>query len=273
MFEDIYGSDMREKALAAITYYKVGKQTNAFTLIKDLSKMLSSNQWYSTQSLSFALIACSEYFNGQKIRTSLKANLKIDNVAQTIESFKYIKTITIDHGDQKHSFEIKNQSNFPIYIQLIQKAVPPISKEISFEKGLHINLQYQANNSTLLDLNNLYQTTDMYAIIQVSKTTTTYLQHLALTYTIPSGWEILNDHMLATATNESTNMYEYKDIRDDKVMYYFGLAPRQTKTFKIPVNATFAGKFYHPAVFCESMYNNDINAQLKGQWIEVKPAQ
>jgi len=42
------------------------------------------------------------------------------------------------------------------------------------------------------------------------------------------------------------------------------------KTFKIPVNATFAGKFYHPAVICEDMYNYDVRAQIKGEWIEVQ---
>jgi len=273
MFEDIYGSEMREKALAAIAFSKLGKRTNAFVLIKDLSKMLSSNQWYSTQSLAFALIACSEYFNGEKIRTSLKATIKIDNKTQNIESFKYIKSLNIEKADQKHSFEIQNQSNFPIYAQIIRKAILPITNETSFEKGLQIKLQYEAYNGNIIDINNLYQTTDMYAIIQVTNTTSTYQNRLALTYTIPSGWEILNDRIIETATNEASYTYEYKDIRDDKIMYYFSLAPKQTKTFKIPVNATFAGKFYHPAVYCEAMYNNDIAAQLKGQWIEVKPVQ
>jgi hypothetical protein len=55
-------------------------------------------------------------------------------------------------------------------------------------------------------------------------------------------------------------------------MYYFNLSAHKTITFKIPVNASFAGKFYHPALYCEAMYRGDMGAQLKGHWINVKPA-
>jgi hypothetical protein len=93
MFEDIYGSDMREKALVAITYSTMNKRKEAFITIKELAKMLSSNSWYSTQSLSFAFVACANYLQGEKLRTPMKINYSIDNKSQTAESFKYFKSI------------------------------------------------------------------------------------------------------------------------------------------------------------------------------------
>ncbi len=270
MFEDIYGSDMREKALVAITYSTMNKRKEAFITIKELAKMLSSNSWYSTQSLSFAFVACANYLQGEKLRTPMKINYSIDNKSQTAESFKYFKSIPIDNANIKHSCNLQNNSSFPIYAQVIRKGILPTESEKAFEKGLSLNINYTAYNGGVLDISDINQTTDMYAVVQVTNNTAEYQSRLALTYTVPSGWEILNDRMVETATNENTYTYEYKDIRDDKVMYYFGLAPHQTKTFKVPVNATFAGKFYHPAVYCEAMYRDDIRAQLKGYWIDVK---
>jgi uncharacterized protein YfaS (alpha-2-macroglobulin family) len=88
---------------------------------------------------------------------------------------------------------------------------------------MSLNINYTAYNVGLLDISDINQTTDMYAVVQVTNNTAEYQSRLALTYTVTSGWEILNDRMVETATNENTYTYEYKDIRDDKVMYYFGL--------------------------------------------------
>ena len=270
MFEDIYGSDMREKALVAITYNTMNKRKEAFNTVKELAKMLSSNSWYSTQSLSFALVACANYLQGEKLRTPMKINYSIDNKTQTAESFKYFKSVYIENANTKHSFNIQNNSSFPVYLEVIRKGILPVENEKEYEKGLSLNVNYTAYNGSILNINEINRTTDMYAVIQVTNKTAEFQNKLALTYTVPSGWEILNDRMIEATTNEVAYTYEYKDIRDDKVMYYFGLAPKQTKTFKIPVNATFAGTFYHPAVYCEAMYRDDIRGLLKGYWTNVE---
>lgn len=269
MFEDIYGSDMREKALVAITYSTMNKRKEAFNTVRELAKMLTSNSWYSTQSLSFALVACAHYLQGEKLRTPMKINYSIDNKLQTAESFKYFKSVYIENANTKHSFNIQNNSSFPVYVEVIRKGILPVENEKEYEKGLRLNVNYTAYNGSILNTNKINRTTDMYAVIQVTNKTAEFQNKLALTYTVPSGWEILNDRMIEATTNEVNN-YEYKDIRDDKVMYYFGLAPNQTKTFKIPVSATFAGKFYHPAVYCEAMYRDDIRGLLKGYWTNVE---
>jgi uncharacterized protein YfaS (alpha-2-macroglobulin family) len=35
------------------------------------------------------------------------------------------------------------------------------------------------------------------------------------------------------------------------------------------LNATYVGKYYLPAVYCEAMYNKSISALQKGEWVEV----
>jgi len=37
----------------------------------------------------------------------------------------------------------------------------------------------------------------------------------------------------------------------------------------ILLNASYVGRFYLPSVYCEAMYDNEINARKGGKWVEV----
>ena len=65
---------------------------------------------------------------------------------------------------------------------------------------------------------------------------------------------------------------QYQDIRDDRVYTYFDLQANKRKTFRVMLNASYAGRFYLPAIYCEAMYDNTINARKPGKWVEVKKA-
>jgi uncharacterized protein YfaS (alpha-2-macroglobulin family) len=64
--------------------------------------------------------------------------------------------------------------------------------------------------------------------------------------------------------------YVYQDIRDDRVNTYFSMAPLQTVSYKVLLNAAYQGRFYLPGVLAEAMYDNNIQAIEKGFWVEVK---
>ena len=91
---------------------------------------------------------------------------------------------------------------------------------------------------------------------------------IALSQIFPSGWEIHNPRM----TNGETGGFDkpkYQDIRDDRVYTYFDLKAGRKKTFRVMLNASYAGKFYLPTTYVETMYNAEINARQHGQWVEV----
>jgi uncharacterized protein YfaS (alpha-2-macroglobulin family) len=67
----------------------------------------------------------------------------------------------------------------------------------------------------------------------------------------------------------TSDAFDYQDIRDDRVMTYFGLSRGTKKTYKVKLNATYMGRFYLPSVSCSSMYNHAIKATTAGQWVEV----
>ncbi len=63
----------------------------------------------------------------------------------------------------------------------------------------------------------------------------------------------------------------YRDVRDDRALSYFELAPGETRTFKLRLNAAYQGRFYLPPVAVEAMYDPTLHTRSEARWIEVKP--
>ena len=85
---------------------------------------------------------------------------------------------------------------------------------------------------------------------------------IALTCIIPSGWEIFNERMTNTGDDDDNKYtYEYRDIRDDRVLTYFNLSRGSRTVISIRLQASYVGSFVLPAVQCEAMY--DTSAQAK----------
>ena len=64
--------------------------------------------------------------------------------------------------------------------------------------------------------------------------------------------------------------YDYVDIRDDRVNYFFDLRPSSSKTFKTKLIAAYSGKSFVPATTCSAMYNNTVSARVPGMWVAVE---
>ena len=62
---------------------------------------------------------------------------------------------------------------------------------------------------------------------------------------------------------------EYIDFRDDRVLTYFDMRYHGKMKFKVVLNAMYVGQFYLPTVYCEAMYDHDINASEGGKWVKV----
>lgn len=90
---------------------------------------------------------------------------------------------------------------------------------------------------------------------------------MALTQIFPSGWEIINTRLDGTDVNDSA--VTYKDIRDDRVMHYFDLKPKQKAEFTVLLNAAYEGAYYMPMTHVEAMYDNTIYGTKSGKWVQV----
>ena len=75
--------------------------------------------------------------------------------------------------------------------------------------------------------------------------------------------------MLEDAASASSVGYNYRDIRDDRVLTYFNLGAGQSKTFRVRLQAAYRGKYYLPAVSCQAMYAPEEEARNSGTWVSV----
>ena len=111
-----------------------------------------------------------------------------------------------------------------------------------------------------LEPSEIVQGTEFLSIVSVTNTSgNTDCYNMALSEKIPSGWEIFNDRLLGTGSDESAP-WTYRDIRDDRVNWFFDLGKGATKTFRIKLQAAYEGEFNLPAIKCEAMYDRDFSA-------------
>ena len=73
---------------------------------------------------------------------------------------------------------------------------------------------------------------------------------------------------------ESLQQYEldlptYRDVRDDRAYSYLDLRRGQSQSLVLVLHASYAGRFWLPAVSCAAMYDHNIQALEPGLWVEV----
>ena len=95
-------------------------------------------------------------------------------------------------------------------------------------------------------------------------------KEMVLNQIFPSGWEIHNSRL--DGTSPKGDKADFIDIRDDRVYTFYSLDRGKTKTFYVMLNASYLGKYWHPSVTSEAMYDNTINGRIGGAWVQVVPA-
>ncbi|MFH0867272.1 MAG: MG2 domain-containing protein, partial [Bacteroidota bacterium] len=268
-----YGTEIRDKAMIIEALCLMKLKSKAITLVKDVSAKLCSDDWLSTQTTAYSLIALSKY-TGASASSGVSFSYSINNAtAVSSTSKKYIVKIDIGikNSDTQEKVLIKNTGTNILYARIITQGIPSTADKTSAQNKLKLSVAYKDINGKKIDISEIEQGTNFIAEVTVTNpgSNGTYKQ-LALVHMFPSGWEIFNSRMSEYAETATTaSVYTYQDIRDDRVYTYFDLLPNKSKTFKIMLNASYLGKFYQPAVYCEAMYDNTINARVPGSWIEV----
>jgi alpha-2-macroglobulin len=111
------------------------------------------------------------------------------------------------------------------------------------------------------------------ALVTVTNTSGIDLDQLALAHAFPSGWEIANERLAASATNgqeSQQNGLTYEDIRDDRIHRFFNLAAGQRIAFRTQLTAAYSGRFCLPAITAEAMYQPEYQASTKGGYVRVR---
>jgi uncharacterized protein YfaS (alpha-2-macroglobulin family) len=270
-----YGSSLRDEAMILETLSLLDDKTQGLDLMRKISAALSEDdRWMSTQTTAYCLIATSKFIgddpqSGGSRSDEVNFSFAVNNQsAANVQS--QLPVVQRDVASEEGSLQLTNRGEGVLYARLIQKGTPVQGDPTAAENGLQMSIIYKGINEEVLDPTSLVQGTDFVAEVTVyNPGTRGSYQELALTQIFPSGWEILNTRLYNLDQFYAEDRPEYQDIRDDRVYTYFDLGAGERKTFKILLNASYAGRFYLPTLYCEAMYDNTINARKPGQWIEV----
>ncbi|MDL2141450.1 MG2 domain-containing protein [Flavobacterium tructae] len=262
-----YGSSERNRAMALETMLLLGQNQKAFTMASKLAKEMSTNQWMSTQTTAYCLYAMSKFAasNGPK---GINLQFSKNGKGETINTQKTIAdgSLTVQTG--ANSVVLKNLKNNTVYVRVLNTGILPIGQENAIQSDVSANIVFKNRKGSVINVSKISQGTEFVAEVTVRNQRNESVQNVALSQILPSGFEIVNTRFTdyGDATN---NIADYIDIRDDRTNFYFGMKSRETKVFRILLNASYLGNYYLPGLQCEAMYDNTFLARTKGFWVEV----
>ncbi|MGV8878447.1 MAG: alpha-2-macroglobulin family protein [Sphingobacteriaceae bacterium] len=266
-----YGSDLRDEAMILETFTLLGKQKEAAAMVRTVAARLSADQWFSTQTTAYSLIAiakyCGQSTSGNKLDFNYQAAARKETVS--VKSYVWQGAVNASGG----ALNVKNDGQNRLFIRVIQQGQPGTGQDFKPENNpdvLQMTVAYFSLAGKPIDPASLAQGTDFVAQVNFKNPGKLgSYNNLALSQIFPSGWEILNTRLMNNDEAFKSSPSDYRDFRDDRVNTYFSLSEGKQATYFVMLNAAYAGRYYLPPVYCEAMYDATINAAEKGRWVEI----
>ena len=270
--DETFGSDVRDQSIQLMTLCLLDKGKEAATLVEELSKQLSSDDWLSTQSTAFALVALSDYLAKYRVDGAMDFTYACGGKDGQVKTDKNIWSETLlDKAGTSASVELKNTGKSTLFARIITEGIPEQGEEKAYANGVSLAVSYVDLNGSPVNVAQLEQGTNFSAVVTVKTPSARGYNNLVLSEIFPAGWEILNTRFLnESATDSLSAGVNYQDIRDDRVYSYIDRLPAGSQvTVKINLCAVYPGRFYLPPVYCEAMYDYLIRANTAGHEVTV----
>lgn len=270
----IYGSSDRDEAMILETLILMKRDRDALQQAKKVSQNLAQENWFSTQSTAFALMAMGRL--AEQLSGTLDFTWSWNGKQQpAVKSAKAVFEKEIATSPKSGTVSVKNQGKGALSVDLITRTQLLNDTLPAIADNIRLDVKYTDMAGSPISVEDIRQGTDFMSAVTLSNISgTSDYSNLALTHIIPSGWEIYNERMIvpeasssnsneANTSESSASKYTYKDIRDDRVLTYFDLRRGESKTFTVRLQATYAGNFILPAIQCEAMYDAAVQARTK----------
>ena len=270
----IYGSSDRDEAMILETLILMKRDRDALQQAKKVSQNLAQENWFSTQSTAFALMAMGRL--AEQLSGTLDFTWSWNGKQQpAVKSAKAVFEKEIATSPKSGTVSVKNKGKGALSVDLITRTQLLNDTLPAIADNIRLDVKYTDMAGSPISVEDIRQGTDFMSAVTLSNISgTSDYSNLALTHIIPSGWEIYNERMIvpeasssnsneANTSESSASKYTYKDIRDDRVLTYFDLRRGESKTFTVRLQATYAGNFILPAIQCEAMYDAAVQARTK----------
>lgn len=270
-----YGSKLRDEAVVLDIYNKIFG-TLEKNLYNNIVENLQSDEWLSTQTIGYSMLALGDINKDAKDRP-VKGSIVINGESKSFE---------MEDGTYQYSLNSGVNSVFvkgnDLFINEYWQGIP-----IHFERdnefhNIKLERKFYAENGEEIDVKSLPTGTTFYMVLNVTGTedrqNSYYLvPNVALTQILPSGWEVENVRALNIEypdwIEQKTygNELDYEDIRDDRVNFFFTFENynKNAQSFVIKINTVTKGEFTLPGAEAQAMYDGAYSAYLTGFKVEV----
>jgi uncharacterized protein YfaS (alpha-2-macroglobulin family) len=271
-FNYSYGSRERDWAMILETLSLLDKRSEGIFLARKISDELRSRRWMSTQTTAYCLLAMSKFAGSDASSRELKFTYQFDDGRKTNANTK-LSVVQVDLATETRSggkITVDNKGEGVIFARLTMEGIPKAGKETAARHNLNLSGRYTDMEGNSVDITRLIQGTDFLAHVTIINPFGVHIyKDMALSQIFPSGWEIHNTRMDDFTSVHTADKPSYQDIRDDRVYTYFDIKRHGSNTYVIQLNAAYLGKYYLPAVYCEAMYDETVNASTAGRWVNV----
>ena len=271
-YDMTFGSDLRDKAIQLLVRCLLDEGGEAYPLAEEISARLASDEWLSTQSVAFALVAFSDYITKYGSGGSMDFSYACGNQAGQVRTDKQIWAETLSvNAEKEMRLRLRNSGTSTLFARVIGEGTPIQGEEQAYSNGISLAVRYTDMNGRPIDVTRLEQGTNFSAVVTVRNPSSRGYTNLVLSEIFPAGWEILNTRFLENTVKDSLVAgVNYQDRRDDRVYSYMDRLPAGREiTVKIDLCAVYKGRFYQPPINCEAMYDQRIRANTEGRKVTV----
>ena len=260
---DMFGSAVRDCAIEIEAYALGGRPASALPAARKVAAICNGSA-YVTQDIAFSAMAMSclaDVIGDGPISVRITEKGKSP---KGITGNVSLRNLQLD--SQSGRVRVENLGgNGSLTLSLLSACRPAADAVVSpGARGLKMTIGYTDPKGKPIAIRGLRQDTEFRVRITVTNPGND-VGNLALTYAIPSGWEIWNDRLYTTRGTACDNT----DIRDNSVKFYFGLRRGQSKTFEVRLRAAYLGNYLLPPTVCEDMYNPGCRAMTSGRRVAV----
>lgn len=249
-----YGSTERAQAVQLLGSSLLGMQGESAQLAVLISRELASDEWMSTQTTAWCMLAMGEYVARSGKVSALDFDWSASGRRGQVSSDSKRMMWTAEwENPASGKLSVTNKTKGTLYIRAVSSGISSGRGVAAASDGISVTVRYLDGNGRPVDAASLAQGTDFVSEVTVRNLTAEPLFNLMLTEPVASGWEIRPD------AGSMPSGVDYRDLRDDRADSFIPQLPGGASVeVRTRLNATYAGTYTLPAVSCGAMYDGKV---------------
>jgi len=266
-----FASEMRDKSMELLAMTKMSVEPSLMAQkAQELVQYLEGSPHSTTQEMAFIATALGEYFKGMEADIS-GASAKIECTGKSAvikgrDSFQHQW-----QGDVENCM-VWNNGLSNIYINLVREGIPAKPEDAQISNGVSVKRVIYSQEGNL-NAEQIFKQGKCYIICWEIQCPAT-IKNLIIADLLPAGFEIENPRLDTSSIPQAKLAAPltpfHFEIRDDRAIAAFDELGKGAYKYYYVVRAVTPGKYVHPPLQADCMYNPSIRASIPASEIEVK---